>query len=535
MLFYKKHIFPGLLSVLAIICLIASCKKKDPNEGLDSPRLFMPDGISIKTDASTAKITWSQPLLSEGLPLNFTTEFSQDSTFATTEFSIDTDTLGVVVTDEQVQIRKKYFARIKANAYNDHPESKWIVSKGFSIIGEQRFKPLRDVEIKETSVTFRWIATEGLTKIVLTPFEGTSTDYELTSSDLSATFKTLTGLSSAVSYTAELFSGTKSRGFLKFTTQEPTVYTMILNPGDDLAAAILSAPNNAIIGLNPGEYNPKKSGFTFQNKTLTLKSTSGDPSDTRVLFKELTVVGDGAGLNLSGIEFDGTGTGYFINLSGSAAVFTNINIDNCVIHDATTSFFRADRDNYTMDKIIINNSIIYDVSTALSYICFHLDKLQFNSMTVSKSTFYNVGQSLVSASKVVPVMPTITFDYCTFNNFGANDRFVLINADKNPMKFNLTNSILANVPLPSKTANLVAISMNGAGSAITFNNNNTFNFTNGKGADLTLPASGVTQIGNQTIDLGWTSSTTDFTLPENSLLRTVSNVGTAIGDPRWTY
>jgi len=38
---------------------------------------------------------------------------------------------------------------------------------------------------------------------------------------------------------------------------------------------------------------------------------------------------------------------------------------------------------------------------------------------------------------------------------------------------------------------------------------------------------------NTTTDLGWTATTTSFTLPAGSALRTASTTGGAIGDPRW--
>jgi len=68
-----------------------------------------------------------------------------------------------------------------------------------------------------------------------------------------------------------------------------------------------------------------------------------------------------------------------------------------------------------------------------------------------------------------------------------------------------------------------------------FSYNNTFNFTNGTGTTLTLPTTNTSQAGNQTIALGWVVTTTDFTLPANSPLRTASAASAPIGDPRWTY
>jgi len=529
--------------------VMSSCKKDDINRGLESPRIFKPSRISIERTETTAKITWEAPILSEGQDLTYTTEFSQDSTFATSEFSLDTDTMGVTVTDAMLSVRKKYYVRVKANAFGDQPESKWMVSSGFSINGEQLFLPVRDSEVKETGVTLRWKVNQDLTDITLIPTVGRLVKYPLSPAEVAAGVKTITDIIADTTYIAELFSGTRSRGFLTFRTPPVSVYNVVLNPGDDLAAAINAAENNAIIGLNPGVYNTANSGFTLLQKTITLKSTSSDPKDTKVNIKEFTLKGTGAGINLSGIEFDGKPANalYFFNLGGVSsdaelATYTQITVDNCIIHDIATSFMRTDRGakggDYKMDQIVIKNSLIYSVSDPnANYIFLHLNELEFKSLHVSKSTIHNFGRALITCSTVLTSMPpSITFDYCTLNSFGANNMNVLLSAGANPVKFNLTNSIIANVPRSAtSTVNDLAISATSAESFTVFSNNNIFNFNNAAGAPLKFPTTNITQIGNQSINLGWTESTTDFTLPVGSVLHTVSNVGTAIGDPRWTY
>jgi hypothetical protein len=194
--------------------------------------------------------------------------------------------------------------------------------------------------------------------------------------------------------------------------------------------------------------------------------------------------------------------------------------------------------DYTMDNITVKNCIIYDMASTLGYTFLHLDKLQFNTLSFSKTTMYNIGRELLSCSTTLTsAAPTITFDYCTINNFGASGLYVLMDANANPVKFNITNSILANVPRPAGTVQNVVLRASGAGSATVFNNNNTFNFTNGAATPvpLTYPTANITMIGNQSVVLGWTATTTDFTLPAGSPLRTASNVSTPIGDPRWSY
>src|SRR5688572_17854091 len=129
----------NIITGLLLLAAIHSCKKNDLNDGLEPQRLFKPQGISIKTTATTATVTWNAPILSKGQPLSYTAEVSQDSTFATAEFTFTTDTSSLVLTEEKLTLRKKYFVRIKANAYENQPESKWERSSAFGINGEQWF------------------------------------------------------------------------------------------------------------------------------------------------------------------------------------------------------------------------------------------------------------------------------------------------------------------------------------------------------------------------------------------------------------
>ncbi len=535
----------GLLAVL-MLTFFAACKKEDPNKNLDAQRLFKPAGISIKTTQTTARATWSAPVLSKNLKLSYQVEFSQDSTFATSEFSVKTDTLGVTVTDEKIAVRQKYYLRVKALATASQPESEWLVSSSFTITGEQLFLPTRELEILETQITLRWKPTTGLDKITLTPAGGAVVSYDISSAEATLGVKVITGLTAGINYSAEIYQGTRSKGILKISTPAPTVYTKILDPGADLVAEINAAANNAVIGLRPGTYSAGTANFILLQKTITIKSTSGNPLDTKVNYKEVDLKGTGAGINFSGIELDGTASGslYFINPVGLAsdgekAAFTQVSVVNCIVHGSTTSFMRANRGSaagdHSIESITVRNCIIYDMASTLGYAFLHLDKLQFGTLNVTKTTMYNIGRQLLSCSTVLPTPPAITFDYCTLNNFGSNALNVLMDANANPVRLTMTNNIIGNIPRAGATVAAVAIRASGAGSVIVFSYNNTFNFTNGSGAVLTLPATNTSQAGNQSINPGWTAGTTTFTLPQNSPLMTASSAGAPIGDPRWTY
>ncbi|UKT63706.1 DUF4957 domain-containing protein [Pedobacter mucosus] len=545
---YINQLSLRLIILSVMIMAISSCKKTE--DAPDEPaRIFKPSDVKITTAEVSAKLTWTAPLLSTGKILKYNIDFSTDSLFSTIKYTATSDTTGVSVTEDNLGVRIRYYARIKAIATETQPESKYIRSSAFQLSGIQLFLAVRDNEVKENGVTLRFTPTTDLNSIVLTPATGAATTVTLSAADALSGSKTITGLVGGMKYSAELFQGTKSKGLTTFTTLTATTYTTRLNPGDDLAAAITAAANGAVIGLNPGTYTLIATSFITQ-KAITIKSTSGNPTDTKVNYKEFDLEGTGAGLTLSGIEFDGTAGAslYFLNLIGSqannasAATFTNIVVDNCIAHGSTTAFLRGDRGaaarDFKISGITVNNSIVYDMGAngSSAYYMFHLTKLQFNTLNVSKSTFYNNGPGLVIASTTYAgdVIPSVLISYSTINGFGGNAKYALVDANANPISFVVQNSIFANTP-KSGTVVASAIRATGAGSTLTISNSNYFNLNTALTGGTALTFATATLTSNQTTGLTWTAATTDFTLPVGSALRTASSTGTAIGDPRWTY
>ncbi|TCD12943.1 DUF4957 domain-containing protein [Pedobacter frigidisoli] len=537
------------LAMLALIAMVITACKKSEDLPEEPARIFKPSDVKISAGETKAKLTWGVPLMAASRALKYSIDFSTDSLFSTIKYTTTSDTAGVTVTEDNLAVRTKYYARVKANATADQPESKYVRSSVFQLTGIQLFLAVRDNDIKETSISLRYTPTVGSSSIVLTPAAGTAITTSLSAADATLGLKAITGLTAGTLYTAELFEGTKSKGIVTFTTLSLTTFTVKLNPGDDLATAITGAANGAIIGLNPGTYTLAATSFITQ-KTITIKSTSGNPSDTKVNYKEIDLEGTGAGVTLSGIEFDGTAGAslYFLNFigsqaaNGSAATFTNIVVDNCIVHGSTTAFLRGDRGaaarDFKITNITVNNSVVYDMGLngSSAYYTFHVNKMQFNTITVSKSTFYNAGPGLVTASTTYAgdVVPSVSVTNSTFNGFGGNAKYALLDANANPIKFVIQNSILANTP-KSGTVNAAAIRATAAGNTLTISNSNYFNLSSALSAGTALTFGTAALTSNQTINLGWTATETNFTLPVGSPLRTAGTTGGPIGDPRWTY
>lgn len=543
-----------IISLLTILAL--ACEKEEETE-FKPDRFFTPGRITVTSGETTAKLEW-KPSLHIADTVIYVVEVSKDSLFAgTIEFTAETKQDSLIITDHNIQIKQKYFARIKAKGQGTVADSKWEYSPSFAIRGEQIFLPINDANLKDKSVLLKWRVTSGLTKITLVPASGgIATEISLNATDLDAGEKLITDLTPNTTYVAEIFQNTTSKGTIGFTTKEPSIFTVVLSPADDLVAAVTNAANGDVIGLQPGTYNCVDGTGAYVNlvitqKSITLQSVSGNPSGTKVNYKEITLKGTGAGVTLKGIEFDGgpaTAAGtpalYFLNLVGmaseaEAATFTNIIADNCIIRNMGNCLFRGNRaanNAHKIGTIRFNNCRISDSQNLNSYTFFTMEKLEFAKLEFVNSTLYNLGRAFIgwSTNITVSTPPAILIDQCTINNLGreARNNF-FIDANANPVVITIQNSIIANTPYTGQTTGNTLVRASAAvTSSLAYTN--TFKLTNGATPPvaLTFPAVLVPQ-SNKTIDLGWDGTTTSFMLPAGSELRTSSSSGGPVGDPRW--
>lgn len=548
----KKYIVWLLLPVLGA-AIITSCKKNDTVGTFTPSRVFTPTGLSTATSGASVKIDWKASLFSSGTGVTYTVDLSKDAAFGTVDYTTTTSAVTLTLTDQQILVGQPYYVRVKANATANSAASGSYVVTTSSFTMPGILQAVANTEMTSKTAILRWLSDAGVTKITITPTApaGTPFDVALTATDVAANFKTVSGLSGNVTYRADLYGGTRVKGFTTFTTP---IFTTILKTTDNLIDAINSAANGDIIGLSATTYDAKDASAAFVNctlsqKAITLQSVSGNPADTKINFKEFTLRGTGAGITLKNIGLDGTAgaAAYLINFTGVAAdaekcTYGNVTIDGCTVSNVTSALIRGNRGSaatdYKISNIVINNSTIFNINTAVTgFNTIELSKMQFARIDITNSTFYDFGRALVVASTAlgsgVPI-PVVNIDHDTFNYFGGNNMYALVDANTNPIAVTVTNNIIANTPKASNTA-AGLLRGSGAGSTFTFTNNNTFGLNNGSGGAALINATNTTvsTAANTTTDLGWTATTATFTIATGSALRTASSTGGAIGDPRW--
>ena len=555
-----KIYFLGIISLS--VAAVVSCSDDDlQSESNDPMRMFTPLSLSAENFETESRVMWKASLYTEDINETYTAEVSTDSLFANPKdiiLSKKTDSASVVLTDQEIPVRKNYFVRVKTNTYENRPESYWSLSKRIKIVGIQILHPVYEPNVSANQATLSWDITPEVTQLRFQPYtqiSGQEPVYigdpivsNITANEASSGTKTVDGLSPNTRYIVEIYKGNTSVGSQTLRTKPSTNFSLIVSPTDDLVTIINNAPDGAVIGLNPGTYNTGDKLITINGKAITLASTSGNSSNTKIAFKEFTLNNTGAGLQLKNLELDGTinNAAYLINLTSGnnnadKANFGNVLIENCIVHGVSTSAFRANRgpnSGYAMDKFEIKYSVFKNFAVS-SYGFLHLDKLVFNEVNIDNSTFTEIGDLFIRYRESITTPSanaTINVNNCTINSIGFSQIYPLLDNFNVPIKFNFTNNILANTPRVGGSLSdnsLIRIATN---STAVFSFNNFYNLTNGKASDLqklTLPSTGVTNTNNQEQPLNWTNTTIDFKLPTNSPLRTASSTGGAIGDSRW--
>jgi hypothetical protein len=352
-----------------------------------------------------------------------------------------------------------------------------------------------------------------------------------------------------------------------------TVAQINVPPGDGtLAAAIAAARPCDTLQLTGGaEYaHSSSSSIALLHKPITIQVEPGASQRAIITGKSkyLFMIMDGAALTLKGLEIHGLVNNVptvmsMLKFDGSpdphVAKIGAFRFEDCVFHDFADNIVHGMTEatcrGLIQDSVFVDNVIVYNAQAFLQYKHVNLRHLEMKNSTIYRIQglglkIGKIGYRCILVGSGKPyialydstITPTGFIDHCTMNDMG--DIHGHIQVDDAFHKLTISNCIISNQdrmighPLIS---DLVALQptiyvLNPRPDTAAFISNVCFWKTAPPNADV----GGTQWIGYAfhdtiTIDPGFRDTAHgDFTLPQNSPLRTYGTDGGPIGDPRWT-
>lgn len=532
----------SFLAGLALSIFLLSCEKKEYDPNFELSRQFTSSGFRITEGETSVKVEWAPSLFTEGKPVSYTIEVSKTADFqGTPVYTKKVEATEVTITNSDLQVRQPYYARVKTNALNSTAESNWVVSPSFIIKGEQIFvAPVPESDIIDRAVILRWTTTPGVTKIVLTPQAATSFEIPITAGDNTAGQKLVENLAPNTTYTAEIFVGTLSKGFLTFKTKATITGTSIIDlrsisgRPSVLADTLPVIPSGSIVILKRGlTYNI--SSTTNLTKSVTILSgTDFIPDLASIYFTSNFNIA--ANSSIDSIVFqdlnlysDDYASRYVFNIN-QVGTIGKVKFENVRGH-RFRGFFRMQTGS-TGTKVtdfIMNNSIV-DSLRDFSLVNTNNSNTVAN-IKVTNTTIYNARKVVDHRS---PGSNSITFENCTFHNLpgggpaavGGTTYFIDLGSQNSANPILIKNCIFGRSWDDQGLGNDARGIQTGATTSVTVQNS--FRTSDFISTNATYQIQGLTAYSG--------SSNSLFTDPDNGNFK-INDNGFAgrnnSGDPRW--
>ncbi len=526
-------------TIIIVACTVFTACKKVEEPGTFTPsRVFTPGTISATGGETAATITWRASNFSNGRNVTYTVEISETIDFTTPVVltKVVADSTRLIVTDNELNIKTPFYARVKGNATAQSAESAgWAYTKDpFTITGEQLFLPVDAGTLLASTAVLAWRASEGLTRITVTPTAGgTTLEFPLTPADITAGEKEVTGLTALTAYTANIYRGTANKGTITFTTspERPTGPNVTLvAPGTDLkvllegsvAGAIFILQQGGVYDISAETILPDNAAFTIwgdvgPNKPVLVTNTIRLPANAgSIKFENLDITGY---TNNNPAE---TKRNYIFNQSAATntteIIFENSNIRNL----AYTALRLQGSNTINVGKVVVNNCVVNDISAGQTYAFIHTNAANaiINNIAITNSTFYNVRLGLVLHNQ----RPSLSLNVsnCTMNDISDNsDRALIEYNAQSAGTFTFLNNIIGKVKSNNNTARGIRIS----GSSVTVSSDNYITNDYIVGSN---PIGGVTTYSGASSALFEDPDTGNFRFKDASFPGR-----TTAGDPRW--
>jgi len=338
-----------------------------------------------------------------------------------------------------------------------------------------------------------------------------------------------------------------------------------VSPGtDSIKLALRTALTGDTIELEQGTYYESASDSLI--RWVTIRAEAGSSVKPNVVIAgSFSFYIEHVSFTLKGIDFSGLYPSATSNKptllqsnSTSCDTFYNIKVLDCNIHNFNQGFSLGKYSKTLVDTFMLNNVLLYaKTATSNNYVTINLaDKATVKYLSVTNSTFYNMAGGFLDApyqaSGVTGLTTPMQFivDHNTFYNILHSNKSLLQTNTINDgmLDYTFTNNIVYKLQDSTTVRPFwynATVATDGSAThtnpgVVTISNNCVYQFTPKiklYGLDsLKNVADGSKLIvsSNQAY-YPWFKDTAarDFTLPDTSLLRSVSTTGKAIGDPRW--
>src|SRR5688572_299709 len=192
-----KYIFSVLKTAVIVFLFTAtSCQKDDVSDEYSLSRRFAPPAFRSTNGETQVTLEWLPSLFTIPGEVEYVLEISDNpDDFTNPVYTATVTDPLVVVTDEVLDIRKDYFARVKALGKDKTADSNWLPSAGFRIQGEQFLLPVTTENVIDKSVRLSWKKNPDLSKVVITDAAGQRIEIALTDADKTTATKQVDNLS----------------------------------------------------------------------------------------------------------------------------------------------------------------------------------------------------------------------------------------------------------------------------------------------------------------------------------------------------
>lgn len=468
-----KTIKYSVWAIMLLAATLVSCTDKmdwDIDPTLD--RCFSATSLSVDPTDTEAEVTFDAGMMkangAEKFEIQVTTatledDEAWDNSDEVLTFETDNSpyTITGLIGDTEYSLRMRALSSQKTASHWVHYASSTKTT--FKTKAEQIMNAVANADRGEDFITVSWDASKAVTK--LTVSDGTEEEgqeprtIELDDEAKAAGRQTITGLTPSTNYTITIYYNDTKRGSVTASTAaampagdekvelDPSITTI----NNDVIANIVTAAqektgktNVAItIGLQP-------------NQTYTMVSAAEDGTDANVKIPEgasvtffglagdskpvlnwkkcLDIAGSHAYIRFQNVSMKDTGCQYLINQDKDAAV-GELSFTDCTFSGFESSVFRTKGGVVSVDKILVDNCVMTNMSTGGGYPVFYIGSTTttIGQLELKNSTFDTTSHNFIQLKAAIS--GGVTISDCTFYNNVSGSKYFM---DSNKLNTNLT-------------------------------------------------------------------------------------------------